>query len=193
MYYLFEETIAGLQRQYDEDVMANSIYNIFVWIIGFFVVLLIGALIYQYMTQTYAVKIDETEKSLIQAQQRIAFLEGAEGEHSEEINSLRKRMVILQQQSNEQLGLGKKMYDVVRNGEKLSVTDNERWLIKYFSVLHYEKYNQWQQEYKHLSDRLLTFLILKEMGKTDSDIKRILSISDVAFRATKSRLNRNKR
>ena len=48
-------------------------------------------------------------------------------------------------------------------------------------------------DYEHLTDRLVTFLILRDMGKTDDEIKQTLRISDVAFRATKSRINRKKR
>ena len=188
----YKEELAVLNQQYDQDIVESRIYNVMVWILGFIVLLLIVALVYQQSFKEYENQVDESERKLLAAKMRISMLENSEGEHDEEIASLRKKMVSLQQLSNEQLGKGKEMYETINSGGVLRITDDERWLIKYYSVLHYETFNLWEQEYKHLSNRLITFLILKDMGKSEAEMKHILGISDMAFRATKSRLNRNR-
>lgn len=188
----YKEELVVLNQQYDQDIVESRIYNVIVWILGFIVLLLIVALVYQQSFKEYENQIDESERKLLAAKMRIFMLENSEGEHDEEIASLRKKMVSLQQLSNEQLGKGKEMYETINSGGVLKITDDERWLIKYYSVLRYETFNHWEQEYKHLSNRLITFLILKDMGKSEAEIKHILGISDMAFRATKSRLNRSR-
>lgn len=182
-----------LTQQYNEDVLQSNIYYLLIWILGFLVLFLVSVYIYKDIVKKYSNRLDESEKALAKAQMQIGSFQNSEGEYSEEIDALQRQIKNIQRQTNEDLGCGKEIYEAIKSGKKLKMTDNEHLFIKYYSVLHYETYNQWMHEYKHLSDRLITFLILKDMGKTDAEMKWILGISDVAFRATKSRLNRKKR
>lgn len=182
-----------ITQQYNEDVLQSGIYYFLIWILGFLVLFLASAFIYRELTKKYSIQLDECEKAMVKAQNRIDNLRNSEKEHGEEKDVLQKQIRNMQQQTYNELGRGKEMYEVIKSGGKLKVTDREHWLIEYYSILHYKTYNEWMCEYEHLSDRLITILILKDMGKSDADIMWILGISNVAFRAAKSRLNRKKR
>ena len=111
-----------------------------------------------------------------------------DGEHHEEIMALNAQIKILRQQTNEQLGRGKEVYDAVAAGNKLQSLNKEHYLIEYYSILRYEQYSLWMNGYKDLTARLLTFLILQDMGKSDTEIQDILSITNSSLRSIKTRL-----
>ncbi len=111
-----------------------------------------------------------------------------DGEHHEEIMALNTQIQMMRQQTNEQLGRGKEVFDTVIAGGKLQSTNKEHYLIEYYSVLRYEQYALWMSEYKDLTARLLTYLILQDMGKSDTEIQDILSITYSSLRSIKTRL-----
>ena len=76
-----KEKSAVLLEQYEKDVSETRISNMLIWIMGFVVIFLAAALIYQNTIKKYAGQLDENEKALIKAKLQISVLENSEGEH----------------------------------------------------------------------------------------------------------------
>ena len=124
-----------------------------------------------------------------------AILGETDGEHSDEVMALQKKVAALQKklatfrkQTCEQLGKGRDLYNKIVDGGKLSPTDNEQYLIEYYSIFHYETYDSWMKNYKDLSTRLITYLILTDMGKSNAEIEETLSITKSTVRSIRLRL-----
>lgn len=187
-----QAAIAEIQHKYDHQVVENKYYKTLAWLLGSILLLIIVSIVYYcYHHRTvrkFTSQLTVKEESIRKAQQEIALLENMDGEHHEEIMALNAQIQMIRQQTNEQLGRGKEVYDAVSAGEKLQSASKEHYLIEYYSILHYEQYALWMNEYKNLTARLLTYLILKDMGKSDTEIQDILSITNSSLRSIKTRL-----
>lgn len=187
-----QATLAEIQHRYDRQVVESKYYKVLAWLFGsilLLVALSLGSLyVYRRTVRKYTSQLSAKEEIIRDAQRKIALLSNMDGEHSEEITALQKQITTLQKQTNEQLGQGMDIYNKIANGGKLSSTDNEQYLIEYYSVLRYETYSTWMKEYKDLSARLITFLILTDMGKSNSEIEEILSITNSSLRSIKIRI-----
>lgn len=187
-----QAAIAEIQHKYDRQVVENKYYKALAWLLGSILFLIIVSIVYYcYHHRTvrkFTSQLTAKEEAIRKAQQEIALLENMDGEHHEEIMALNAQIQMIRQQTNEQLGRGKEVYDAVSAGEKLQSASKEHYLIEYYSILHYEQYALWMNEYKNLTARLLTYLILKDMGKSDTEIQDILSITNSSLRSIKTRL-----
>ena len=187
-----QAAIAEIQHKYDRQVVENKYYKALAWLLGSILLLIIVSIVYYcYHHRTvrkFTSQLTAKEEAIRKAQQEIALLENMDGEHHEEIMALNAQIQMIRQQTNEQLGRGKEVYDAVSAGEKLQSASKEHYLIEYYSILHYEQYALWMNEYKNLTARLLTYLILKDMGKSDTEIQDILSITNSSLRSIKTRL-----
>ena len=187
--------IAEIQHKYDHQVVENKYYKTLTWLFGSVLLLIIVSVgYYSYHRRTvrrFTSQLTVKEEAVRNAQQKIALLENMDGEHHEEIMALNTQIKILRQQTNEQLGRGKEVYDAVAAGNKLQSLNKEHYLIEYYSILRYEQYSLWMNGYKDLTARLLTFLILQDMGKSDTEIQDILSITNSSLRSIKTRLKSN--
>ncbi|WP_092070495.1 lipopolysaccharide assembly protein LapB [Prevotella sp. tf2-5] len=187
-----QATIAEIQHKYDHQVVENKYYKTLTWLFGSILLLVsisIGYYFYHRRTvRRYTSQISANEEAIRNAQQRITSLESMDGEHHEEIMALNAQIKMIRQQTNEQLGRGKEVYDSITEGQKLQSVHDEHCLIEYYSVLRYETYDAWMNEYQDLTSRLLTYLILKDMNKSDAEIQETLSITNSSLRSIKTRL-----
>ncbi len=187
-----QATIAEIQHRYDHQVVENKYYKTLTWLFGSVLLLVIISFGYYFYyrrtVRRFTSQLTAKEEAIRNAQQKIALLENMDGEHHEEIMALNAQIKILRQQTNEQLGRGKEVYDAVAAGNKLQSLNKEHYLIEYYSILRYEQYTLWMSEYKDLTARLLTYLILQDMGKSDTEIQDILCITNSSLRSIKTRL-----
>ena len=187
-----QATIAEIQHKYDYQVVESKYYKTLTWLLGSVLLLVIVSVgYYSYHRRTvrrFTSQLTVKEEAIRNAQQKIALLENIDGEHHDEIMALNNQIQILRQQTNEQLGRGKEVYDAVAAGNKLLSTGNEHALIEYYSILRYKQFGAWMSEYKDLTARLLTYLILQDMGKSDTETQDILSITNSSLRSIKTRL-----
>ncbi len=192
-----KKEILKIQLQYDFQVSENRHNKILIRSLIAIIILLIViigyVIIHKRSIEQYTNLLLIKETAILHAKQRIEALESEGKDNSNEISQLRAKIENLNRQTNEDLGRGKEIYERILSGGKLTATDKESYLIEYYSVFQYEKYKEWMYEYKDLTARLITFLILQDMGKTDEQIEEILSISHGALRTTKSRINKKKR
>ena len=187
-----QAAIAEIQHKYDYQVVESKYYKTLTWLLGSVLLLVIVSVgYYSYHRRTvrrYTSQISANEEAIRNAQQRITSLESMDGEHHEEIMALNAQIKMIRQQTNEQLGRGKEVYDSITEGQKLQSVHDEHCLIEYYSVLRYETYDAWMNEYQDLTSRLLTYLILKDMNKSDAEIQETLSITNSSLRSIKTRL-----
>ena len=192
-----QEALAEIQHKYDSQVKENKYYKVLTWLFGciLFFILLTLVLIYafRWSISKFTNQLSVKEEVIRDAQRKITMLRDMDGEHNEEIAALQDQIVTIQKQTFEQLGRGREIYNKIVEGGKLSSTDKEQYLIEYYAILHYETFASWMRMYKDLSTRLLTFLILQDMGKSNAEIEQILSVTNSSLRSIKTRLKAKKK
>ncbi len=119
--------------------------------------------------------------------------------HSLESNELqnkqlRNQMCHIQNLSREQLGVGRRIYEKVRQGgsmRNISVAD-EQYFIDFYAFVEPESFTQLIAPYKKLSLRHTTYLILVNMGFNDYDIQQILFVQRSTIRNYRLRIKRSR-
>ncbi|MBR1688842.1 MAG: hypothetical protein IJ710_10020 [Prevotella sp.] len=107
-----------------------------------------------------------------------------------------QQMKRLKQQLSAQLHIGTKLYDQLRRGECIREATGAdlQCLADYFALLRPCQYHLWEQRYDSLTARQTVFLILQDDQHCDDEtIARILGVSLVAVRVTRSRLRSRER
>lgn len=184
--------IAKLQYQYDVQLIESKYYKFLSWtfasssVVLLFIILFI--IYHRYTVKTYVNQIIIKDKSIQDAQKQIEVLESSGEEHGDEIRRLQGQIAKIRRQTNERLGRGKELYDKILMGGRITPMDNEQYLIEYYSIVNYRSYNRLMNEYKRLTTRQLTYLLLCDMGKTDEEIRQTLQITQGNLRTIKSRL-----
>ena len=114
--------------------------------------------------------------------------------HTSEVASLQRDISNRRKDANRRIGRGRELYDAALRGEKLNLqNDGEKCLIEFFSIAHYETFDTWMKQYKGLTPRLTTILILQDMGKSDKEMEAILCIGNSTVRSYKTRLKAKKK
>jgi len=188
--------LAEIQYKYDKQVVEKRFYQLLAWSFGaaLFTIIIVYCLVryHRHTVKSYSNQLMIMEESIICKQRQIAALEYSGEEHQEEIKALQRQIIKLREQSKERLGIGKRIYDKIILGNHLSPTDDEHCLVEYFSVIHFEIYNQWMHDYQGLSARQIVILMLLNMGKNDAEIAQILCVTQGAVRTNKSRIKAKK-
>lgn len=127
--------------------------------------------------------------------QEIVQLQTAVSANEEEIVKLNRRIRHLQETKNEQLGIGKQVFDRVCEGgtmKNISVAD-EQAFVDYYAMTNPQQYGKLTSPYHPLSLRHTTYLILTAMGFSDADIQRILFVKDSTIRNYRLRISRKRK
>ena len=86
---------------------------------------------------------------------------------------------------------GKMLYDQIMEGKTALNWSyrEEEYFNKYYAAIHYQSYNRIRKVKRvtKLSAHNMFYLILKEMGKSDEEIKRIMVLSPEGLRSIRSR------
>ena len=193
-----QEKIADLQHQYEQQAADRRHYQMLAYLFGLLLLAILMVLVIQHFNrkrmEQYNSILDLNAQTIEQAQQRIEVLSLESEAHDKEINRLNDKITSVRRSTNERLGRGKEVFDLISAGGKLPPSaDDENSLIEYYSVSHYATFHEWTSGYDHLTARLYTYLILQDMGKQDDDIAAILCISPSAVRSIKSRVKARKR
>ena len=128
-------------------------------------------------------------------ERKIEEFEHSGNQTSKEIEALRKKVEQLRKDAFDRIGVGRRMYESLEKGLPMpnDISNADACLADFYSVFHSENYNRFVNEYSDLSPRLITYLILTEMGCDDVKIKGILCISQTAIRSIRYRLNAKKK
>ena len=209
-----QEMLTDFQVKYDRQLSENRYYKLWAYAmtitlvsVMLFLTVLYSMKHYHKSIKKYVSQIDSFSRAIQEAEKKIhtlkagnsekdqviADLEESSSERAAEIATLQKTIDKYRKSINERMGKGQKTYEIIASGGRMPLNDNsESCFIDFYLVKYHDVYQQWTLGYMKLTPRLLTYLILQDMGKTDHEIEEILSMSHGAFRTMKSRLNAKK-
>ena len=136
-------------------------------------------------------QIWELRKSKEEYSQKISELQEEANSSGAAIDKLNKEIRDLLNERAPKLKLGRLLYDHIEDGETIS-----SWGFKettafntYYAATHYRSYSQIMKVERttKLSAHNLFYLILKDMGKSDEEVRRIMGISPEGLRSLRSR------
>ena len=189
--------IAELQLKYDKTVAEEQLYKrtTYALIAIIIISILTGIIVYYFRRriQKFKNQIADVMDLIRLKEARITALEEAGELSDEQRRALQAEIDALHQSASERIARGISVYNAIQEGKQLSANpQDEKCLLEYFSLVHYDTYKQWTSHYKDLSPRLLTYLILQHMGKGDDEIARLLNIEHNSVRSIKSRIKAKK-
>lgn len=153
----------------------------------------------------YTTEIEQMTANRDQALAHISELESNKEANLQKINQLeeearnaetaiKKLNLSIQKLLNDaapKLKEGKMLYDQIMEGKTALNWSyrEEEYFNKYYAAIHYQSYNRIRKVKRvtKLSAHNMFYLILKEMGKNDEEIKRIMVLSPEGLRSIRSR------
>ena len=135
------------------------------------------------------------QDSIDEYQQMLDELQTTNSDNKRETEMLRRQIDSIQARLMERMQKGRAIYMALTDGNPMpfDVKDADSYLIDYVMLFYPAKYRQWTEQYDKLTPRAFTYLILCDMGHSDTKIQEILSISASSVRSIKSRLNARKK
>lgn len=86
---------------------------------------------------------------------------------------------------------GKMLYDQIMGGKTALYWSHkeEEYFNKYYAATHYQNYNRLRKVKRttKLSAHNMFYLILKDMGKSDDEVRRIMALSPEGLRSIRNR------
>lgn len=136
-------------------------------------------------------QIRELETNKDENLQKISQLEAEAKDSETAIKKLNQNIEKLLNEAAPKLKEGKMLYDQIMEGKTAlnwSCKDEE-YFNKYYAATHYQSFNRLRKVKRttKLSAHNLFYLILKDMGKSDDEIRRIMVLSPEGLRSLRSR------
>ena len=135
--------------------------------------------------------ISELESNKEANLQKINQLEKEARDAETAIKKLNQNIQKLLDEGAPKLKEGKMLYDQIMEGQTTLEWTNkeEEYFNKYYAATHYQSYNRLRKVKRvtKLSAHNMFYLILKEMGKSDEEVKRIMVLSPEGLRTIRSR------
>ena len=135
--------------------------------------------------------IKELESNKDKNLQKISHLEEEAKEAETTINKLNLSIKKLLNEEAPKLKEGKLLYDQIIEGKTALYWSHkeEEYFNKYYAATHYQSYNRLRKVKRatKLSAHNLFYLILKDMGKSDDEVRRIMALSPEGLRSIRSR------
>ena len=138
--------------------------------------------------------IAEGGKMIAEYTARIGELERADRQHSHEAEVLRHKIRKLKDEQNALLARGQALYDSVKAGGTTATWKKKEFdeFVEFYRVSHPDTVTDAENNYKRLSPTNIFYLILVDMGFSDTDAQRIMCMNPGALRTMKSRINGKK-
>lgn len=135
--------------------------------------------------------ISELENNKDENLQKISQLEEEAKNAENAIKKLNQSIQKLLDEGAPKLKEGKMLYDQIMEGQTalLWTHKEEEYFNKYYAATHYQSYNRLRKVKRatKLSAHNMFYLILKEMGKSDDEVRRIMALSAEGLRSLRSR------
>ena len=190
---LRNDTIKDLQLRFDQQVamheqeqITNKWQKVVLVVLLFVVILLASIVIKRYQEKN---RMQEIQLQLNDLMSQKRQLEASGEQKSETIESLNKEIEELL--ARESLNEGRMLYEQIMRGEAIvNWTGREESLFcQYYATVHYQEYHRLSKVKRasKMSDRKMFYLILKQMGKTDDEVRRIMALSPEGLRTLRSR------
>lgn len=137
------------------------------------------------------VHIKELESNKDENLQKISQLEAEAKEAETAINKLNQSIKKLLNEEAPKLKEGKLLYDQIIEGKTTLYWSHkeEEYFNKYYAATHYQSYNRLRKVKRatKLSAHNMFYLILKDMGKSDDEVRRIMTLSPEGLRSIRNR------
>lgn len=161
------------------------------WLIAILTVGIAALCIYDRRRQLYNAKKSELEQQTATITQLNESIRNSE----QEKELLRKQAVRTLQGKYDELGRGKHIYEsVMAGGQMKNISmEDEQSFVDYYAFSHPDDYNQLISSYSSLSLRHTTFVILRQLEFSDTEIQRILFVQPSTIRNYRLRIKRNRR
>lgn len=114
--------------------------------------------------------------------------------YQSELQYLNRQTQQIKDAKADQFGIGRQIYEKVMSGgdmKNISI-EHEQYFVNYYAFQFPQKYSALQSLYPRISLRHTTYLILKDMGMDDSEIRRILFVKSSTIRNYRLRISRAK-
>ena len=193
LYLLRNDTIKDLQLRFDQQVAMHEQEQItdkwqkVVLVVLLFVVILLASIVIRRYQEKNRMQEFQLQLNDLISQKR--QLEASGEQKSETIESLNKEIEELL--ARESLNEGRMLYEQIMRGEAIvNWTGREESLFcQYYATVHYQEYHRLSKVKRasKMSDRKMFYLILKQMGKTDDEVRRIMALSPEGLRTLRSR------
>lgn len=135
--------------------------------------------------------ISELESSRDENLQKISQLEAEAKDAETAIKKLNQNIKKLLNEEAPKLKEGKMLYDQIMEGQTALywTHKDEEYFNKYYAATHYQSFNRLRKVKRvtKLSAHNLFYLILKDMGKSDDEVRRIMALSPEGLRSLRSR------
>lgn len=135
--------------------------------------------------------ISELESSKDENLQKISQLEAEAKDAETAIKKLNQNIKKLLNEEAPKLKEGKMLYDQIMEGQTALywTHKDEEYFNKYYAATHYQSFNRLKKAKRvtKLSAHNLFYLILKDMGKSDDEVRRIMALSPEGLRSLRSR------
>lgn len=136
-------------------------------------------------------QISELESSRDENLQKISQLEAEAKDAETAIKKLNQNIKKLLNEEAPKLKEGKMLYDQIMEGKTALywTHKDEEYFNKYYAATHYQSFNRLRKVKRvtKLSAHNLFYLILKDMGKSDDEVRRIMALSPEGLRSLRSR------
>lgn len=141
--------------------------------------------------------VNQMESAEKLSQQRISAQESSMAQMSSELTDLnnlvdrqRKRLEQQRKEMAQSLGRGKELFEKAKRGEPFAnfQSADEQSFIDYYAFSNSERFARLMMVYGTPTRRLVTFLILCDMGLSDKEIQQVLHISSSTIRSYRYRL-----
>lgn len=179
------------QKEADEVFL----HNIGLWIF-LLLIIVCGITAFYYFqkrrkaeSHSFKSEITALQETIAKHEETLQKLEKSEVKNKEEISAQKKTIEKLKNTIMERLKTGKAIYETLQKGEPFpnEIKGGEEYLIDYYVIFMPEKYERWKRVYEGLTPRMYTYLILQDMGYSETDMQRILGISPSSLRSLRSR------
>ena len=198
LHQLKNDTIKDLQLRFDHEVAMRKQEQVTSnWKIGglalavMLLLLAIYAIVKRYKSK---VEMQEKQMQIINYQSQIREYEASGKDAKENIEWLKKQIIDKLEEISPQLKRGQLLYEQIRDGQVKSIynwrKEDEKHFVEFYKFIDYRTVDRLTsvKRVEPLTNHRLFFLLLKEMGKNDSQIQELLGISSTAIKVLRSRV-----
>lgn len=195
------EQMADIQRKYDTAVLEQKTISLINhWLIFFILALIIllilsGCLFhFRRKAHEYRSAMDDSLVKINDYSRKMELLQATGRGFEQEIETLRSQIDRLREATSKQLGRGKETYDLIAAGNTPAHfdTETEQNFIDYYAFTFNTEFTSLIRQYKALSLRHTTFLVLQQMGLNDKQVQHVLDVSDTTIRSYRYRIRKAK-
>ena len=215
---LKNDTIRDLQLNFDHEVEMNAAHERLIrWqralgLIAFLALCLIGYILWrkhktrlqrlenELLTKDYIRKMLDLELRATKTETQLAALQSENDENRQEIQRLETEKAELEEEAKRLLGKetqiirrGMLLYDQLLKSERVQTWTNSDYeaIASFFEASHPDAMKEILKKYGRPTTRSMLYLILVDMGKSNDEICRIMSLNGSSLRSLKHRLRKN--